>query len=49
MNPQKQLNSVSDYKFASQLRKATAMFNRFIALQFQLGDAFLKSSKDFVN
>jgi len=49
MNPYKQLNSVSDNEIASQLRMATAMFNRFITLQSELGDAFLKSSKDFIN
>ncbi|ACU04043.1 hypothetical protein Phep_1835 [Pedobacter heparinus DSM 2366] len=48
MNPFKQLNRRLDEKFANQLRVATAMFNCFLSIQFELGDAFLKSSKDFI-
>ncbi|WEK21009.1 MAG: hypothetical protein P0Y49_07635 [Candidatus Pedobacter colombiensis] len=40
---------MSDKQFASQLRTAKAMFNRFLALQSALGDSFLKSSKDFIH
>nr|WP_162988998.1 hypothetical protein [Pedobacter schmidteae] len=39
----------SDRQFARQLRMAKAMFNRFLSLQSALGDAFLKSSKDFIH
>ena len=49
MDPRKQLNTVSDKLFASQLRVARAMFNRFLSHQSALGDSFLKSSKDFIN
>ena len=49
MNSYKQLNIVSDKQFAVQLQVAKAMFNRFLGLQSVLGDAFLKSSKDFIN
>jgi hypothetical protein len=49
MNPYKQLNVISDGKSAVQLQVAKAIFNRFLSLQSELGDAFLKSSKDFIN
>lgn len=48
MDPRKQLR-MSDKLFASQLRMAKAMFNRFLSHQSALGDSFLKSSKDFIN
>jgi len=31
------------------LRVSKGMFCRFLSLQFRLGDAFLKSSKDFIH
>ena len=36
-------------QFAQQMQTAIAMFNRFLSLQYRLGDSFLKASKDFIN
>lgn len=48
MSPSRRLYKTSDHKFARQLKVATAMFCRFLSAQYNLGDSFLKSSKDFV-
>jgi len=49
MNPCKHLNIVSDQQSAVQMQVAKAIFARFLSLKSELGDAVLKSSKDFIN
>jgi hypothetical protein len=49
MNSTRQLNKTYNDQFATQLRTATAMFCRFLSLQYRLGDSFLKSFKDLIH
>jgi hypothetical protein len=38
-----------ELELTQKLRMALAMFCRFLSLQYNLGDSFLKSSKDFIH
>lgn len=49
MNNSSRFNRNYDLQLASELRLAELVSGRFVCLHAALGDALLKSSKDFIN
>jgi hypothetical protein len=49
MNNSSRFNRNYDHQLASELRLAELVSGRFVCLHAALGDALLKSSKDFIN
>jgi len=49
MNPVRPLNFSFNVQLASKLRDAVLKSGRFVCLHAALGDALLKSSKDFIH